>query len=154
QKALAIHREKAIDQKEEGVDLSTLGQIAQTRGDFEEAERYYEQSLAIRRKLDKKNRGEGMDLCFLGMTKLARGQLEKAEKDFKQSLAILLDKDVRERAYEGVVRSELGRLAYLRGQRKGATRFYGMAERYYQEARTIALEGNDPLTQCVLFPRI
>jgi tetratricopeptide (TPR) repeat protein len=103
------------DSRGEGVELSSLGQIALARGRLEEAEGYFQQALAIRREVQDRQ-GEGVELSSLGQIALARGRLEEAEGYFRKCLAIT--HDVQDALNEGMISQILGEFLIVhRGNR-------------------------------------
>jgi len=132
QQALAIRRE-VQDRQGEGIDLNSLGQVAQRRGQLDAAERYYQESLAIHRDVQDRQ-GEGLVLSNLGQVAQRRGQLDAAERYYQESLAIR--REVQDRQGEGAVLSNLGQVAQQRGQLDDA-------ERYFQQSLAILREVQD-----------
>jgi hypothetical protein len=61
--------------------------VAQSRGDLEEAEQYYERSLALQQEIGDRS-GEAKSLNNLGLVAQSRGDLEEAEQYHERSLAI------------------------------------------------------------------
>lgn len=104
-----------------------LGILAENRGNYGTAERYYQDSLAIN-----ENSGDqdGMALTYhqLGNLALRRGDYTTAERRYNDSLAIR--KQAGDRANIAVVYHQLGIVAEERGD-------LDAAERYYQDALTI-----------------
>ncbi len=120
------------DRQGEGVDLSSLGQIALARGRLDEAEGYFQQSLLIRREVQDRQ-GEGVVLSSLGQIALRRGRLDEAEGYFQQSL--LIRREVQDRRGEGVDLSTLGVIAAEGGRDDEAEAYYRQGLAALQEAQ-------------------
>ena len=71
----------------EASPLNNHGLIALTRGDLDEAERLFRESLAIDREIGNRQ-GEATSLRNLGNIAEARGDLAEAERLHRESLAI------------------------------------------------------------------
>ena len=106
------------DRQGEGVDLSSLGQIALARGRLEEASEYFQQSLTIRPG-GAGPAGGGRGPLQSGPDRAKRGRLEEASEYFQQSLTI--HREVQDRQGEGVVLSNLGQIALTRGRLEEAS---------------------------------
>ena len=64
-----------------------MGVFFEEQDQFEQAERYFNESLAIMRQLGDRQ-GEGIALFNIGNTHLYRNQLESAAQQFEQSLRL------------------------------------------------------------------
>ncbi|MBB4693929.1 tetratricopeptide repeat protein [Paractinoplanes abujensis] len=116
-----------------GVWHHQLGVLAQTRGDYEEAERHYEQSLAIAEEFGNQ---DGAASCYhhLGLSAQMQGDYDEAERRYHQALT--LKEKSGDRANVFRTYGQLGVLAQDRGD-------YIEAERRLQQTLTIAEELGD-----------
>jgi len=107
--------------------MGQLGNLAYRRGDYEDAERRYQQSLQIEERLGDQS-GMATNYHHLGILAQARGDYEEAERRYQQSLQI----EERLGNQSGMAASygQLGNLAYVRGD-------YEEAERRYQQSLPI-----------------
>jgi len=104
-----------------------LGVLAQARGDYGEAERFYRQSLAIDEELG--NRAGIANIYHqLGLLAHDRGDHGEAERLYRQALAIA--EELGDRSGVSVICHQLGVLAQARGD-------YGEAERLYRQSLAI-----------------
>jgi tetratricopeptide (TPR) repeat protein len=129
-----------------------LGVVAQDRGQFDQAEDWYRQSLAIKEDLGNRP-GVANSYHQLGTAAQDRGQLDQAEDWYRQSLAIREELGNR----PGMADSyhQLGRVAQDRGRLDQAEDWYrqslaikedlgdrpGMAVSYHQLGRVAELQG-------------
>jgi tetratricopeptide (TPR) repeat protein len=133
--------------------LHQLGVLAQGRGDYGEAERFYRQSLEIAKRLDDQV-GMGANYHQLGVLAQDRGDYEEAERGYRQSLEIaerLGNPTTMASGYH-----QLGILAQSRGDYEEAERRYrqsleieerlgnqaGMGESYHQLGILAQARGN------------
>ena len=86
---LKEHCELSGDEQNQAVCLHLLGMVAEERGQLEEAERWYRQSLAITERIGDES-GQAQSLRQLGSVAERRGQLDEAERWYRQAEAILV----------------------------------------------------------------
>jgi tetratricopeptide (TPR) repeat protein len=113
--------------------LHQLGIIAEGRGDYGSAERYYQDSLAISEEIGDRA-GAAVSYGELGSLAGRRGDYETAEQRYQEALAIL--EEAGHRANIAVAYHQLGRIAEKRGD-------YDTAEQRYQEALALKEEIGD-----------
>jgi tetratricopeptide (TPR) repeat protein len=118
---LKDHYERAGDDRNHAVALHQLGTIAQERRQWEEAERWYRQSLAIEERLGNEH-GQAFSLHNLGIIAQERRQWEEAERWYRQSLAI--KERLGDEHGQAQTLHQLGRLAQERRQWEEAERWY------------------------------
>ena len=119
------------DRQGEGVDLSSLGQIALSRGKLDEADAYFQQSLVIRREVQDRQ-GEGVDLAQLGLIARDTGQYDEAEEYFQRCLAIL--REVQDALNQARILEILGAfLIEQRGNSADGCKMLHEAARLYDE---------------------
>jgi tetratricopeptide (TPR) repeat protein len=75
------------DRQGEAVALNNLGSNAERRGDYDEAERLYRESLAIMREVGHRQ-GEAVALNNLGSNAERRGDYDEAERLHRESVRI------------------------------------------------------------------
>jgi tetratricopeptide (TPR) repeat protein len=112
-----------------------FGVTAQARGQPDQAEDWYRQSLTIEEKLGNRT---GMAATYhqLGMLAQDRGQLDQAEDWYRQSLAI--EEDLGNQASMATSYRQIGRVAQARGQ-------LDQAEDWYRQSLAIEEDlGNRP----------
>ena len=105
----------------EAACMEGKGDVAKLRGDFDEAERLYRESLAIARQTGNQVR-EMTSLNELGNIQRRRGDLDGAESLYRESLAIALENGNREREKSSL--NNLGIIAKQRGDLDGAEELY------------------------------
>jgi tetratricopeptide (TPR) repeat protein len=98
-----------------------LAVLLQNRGQLDEAERLFQQSLEIEREVGGRP-GEAISLHQLGMVAQDRGELDEAERLYQQSLQI--EQEVGDRPGEAKTLHPLGRVAQDRGELDEAERLY------------------------------
>jgi tetratricopeptide (TPR) repeat protein len=171
---LKEHCELSGDEQNQAVCLHLLGMVAEERGQLEEAERCYRDSLAIRERIGGEH-GQAGSLCLLGRVAKRRGQLEEAERWYRDSLAIT--ERIGDESGQAQSLRQLGSVAERRGQLDEAERCYrdslaieerigdeheqsgslhqlgsvaerrgqlDEAERWYRQAEAILVRVNDP----------
>jgi len=112
--------------------LHQLGMVAQAQRKYEEAERYYKETLAIQIEYNARYE-QAKTLNQLGMVAQDQRKYAEAERYYKEALAIQIEYNAR---YE-----QAGTLHNL-GAVAQAQRKYEEAERYYKEALSICVEYN------------
>ncbi|MEY9842381.1 TIR domain-containing protein, partial [Streptacidiphilus sp. EB103A] len=113
--------------------LHQLGIIAQERGDYTTAERYYRDSLAIEEEVGNRA-GLAGSYHQLGMIAQERGDYATAERYYRDALAI--EEELGDRAGLASAYHQLGMIAQERGD-------YATAERYYRDSLAIKEELGD-----------
>jgi tetratricopeptide (TPR) repeat protein len=131
---LKDHYEHTSDDRNNAVALRRLGMVAQERRQFEEAERWYRQSLAIKGSFGNEH-GQAITLHQLGRIAQERRQFEEAERWYRQSLAIT--ERLGDEHGQATALHQLGRIAEERGNVAEAVQFYERAE-------TLVARLNDP----------
>ena len=124
----------ANDQIEESNLLNNLGATADNLGKYDEAQRYYEDSLTLYRKIGL--RDEAKVLHNLGTVMDNQGYYAQAQRYYEESLDISLIVD--RRWGVGLTKNYLGRNAWYVGE-------YERAETFYQEALAILTPLSDKL---------
>ena len=119
------------DRGGEADSLNTLGLIAQTRGDLDEADRLQRESLVIKREIGDRQ-GEAASLNNLGEIARHRGDLYEAERLQRESLA--MNREIGNRAHEANALLLLGDLANHDDEETAAL--------YYTEAVKILREAD------------
>jgi tetratricopeptide (TPR) repeat protein len=110
--------------------LRELSWVTFRRGDFEEAEKYAEESLTLCREFG--DRQEiASTLNILGIVTIVRGMYEEAEQYFGESLRLC--KEIGDRRMETRCLNNLGEIARKQGK-------YEEAARYYEKSLPIARE--------------
>lgn len=117
----------------QAVNLRYLGATHRTLGHFEQAIRYYEQSLAVACEIGD-HQVEGRTLGGLGLIYRASGQVEQAIKSYEKALTIA--REIGDRQMAGIQLGHMGTAYFLLGQVERAVRLY-------EEALTIARECGD-----------
>ena len=114
--------------------LTSLGRMAQRRGDYETSKNYYEEGLKLARKHD-----DVKSMCALlqglGVVAFSRGDYQEAEQHYLQGLDLARASDLRARI--SALLSNLGTLAFSRGD-------IDQAESYFLEGLALAREVEDP----------
>ncbi|MBI3796026.1 MAG: CHAT domain-containing protein [Deltaproteobacteria bacterium] len=86
---LKDHYERASDERNQATTLHQLGMIAEERRQWEEAERWYRQSLAIAERIGNEH-GQAGTLHQLGMIAEERGNPVEAERFYQQAEALFV----------------------------------------------------------------
>jgi tetratricopeptide (TPR) repeat protein len=110
-----------------------LGIIAERRGDYRTAERYYQHSLSIEEDLGNRP-GTATSYLHLGTLAHRQGHHDTAEQRYRAALAIF--EETGDQGRIGPVHHQLGMLAEHRGD-------YDTAEQQYQAALAAKQEAND-----------
>jgi tetratricopeptide (TPR) repeat protein len=118
---LKEHFERSGDEQTQAALLHQLGLVAEGRGQLEEAERWYRQSLAITERIGDES-WQAASLHHLGVVAEGRGQLEEAERCRRQSLAIA--ERIGDEQGQAASLHRLGVVAQRRGQLEEAERCY------------------------------
>jgi tetratricopeptide (TPR) repeat protein len=130
-----------------------LGMVAQDRGNWDEAEQWYQQCLAILEELGDRP-GMASSYHQLGMVAQLRGNWDEAERWYQKSLA--MKEELGNRPGTANSYHQLGMVAQLRGNWDEAERWYGqsltireelgnrpgMADSYHQLGVVAQLRGN------------
>jgi tetratricopeptide (TPR) repeat protein len=139
---MAIFREqKAL--RGEGWALRVIGDIARKRHNHIDARDYYHQSLALFNKV-----GNRVDqahvLNSLGANTLAEGQIQEAKEHFEHAQAIAHEQEALQ--LEGRALRGLGDVARVLHR-------FAEAERFYDEAASIAAHLDTPAERCAILHR-
>ncbi|MGR0480236.1 MAG: tetratricopeptide repeat protein [Candidatus Electronema sp. V4] len=126
---------QAGDRREEGVCLGNLGYTCDSRGEREEALRWYEQSLPICRELGERKE-EGALLNNIAAIYRQQGKHELALQYFQQSLSI--GREIGDREGEGTTLNNIGRLYRAQGDNETALQ-------HYEQAMSIRREAGDKI---------
>ncbi|KOU58526.1 hypothetical protein ADK57_36495 [Streptomyces sp. MMG1533] len=119
--------------REAAAHIQRLGTIAEQRGDYDEAERHYLDSLPIREEIDDRV-GIASTYHYLGIVAQERGHYAEAERHHRKSLAI--EEELDNQAGIAVSYHQLGRIAEDRGS-------FDEAERHYRNSLAIKEEIDD-----------
>ncbi|MDQ3022248.1 MAG: tetratricopeptide repeat protein [Bacteroidota bacterium] len=121
--------------------LNRLGSIVMNLGEYEQAQKYYEESLSLRREMEDK-RGIAVSLNSLGGVAFHQGNYEQAQRLYEESLA--LSREVGEERGIATSLNGLGIVALDRGN-------YEQAQKFYEESLTISFkrEGKRGITDSV-----
>jgi tetratricopeptide (TPR) repeat protein len=136
---LKDHFESAGDDSNLAVAFHQLGMIAQERRQFDEAERWYRQSLAIEERIGNEH-GQGSTLHQLGRIAQERRQFDEAERWYRQSLAI--EERIGDEYGQASTLHQLGRIAQERRQ-------FDEAERWYRQSLAIKERIGDEYGQAI-----
>ena len=136
---LKDHFARRGDDRSHVVALQQLGSIALERRQFDEAERWYRQSLAITERLGDAH-GQAITLHQLGIIAEARRQFDEAEGYYRQSLAIT--ERLGNAHGQAQTLHQLGSIALERRQ-------FDEAEGYYRQSLAIEERLGDALGQAI-----
>jgi tetratricopeptide (TPR) repeat protein len=130
-RALDIFRD-LHDRQGEGFFLNDLGEVAFERGQFEEADHSYRQSVDILRDV-KDRQGEGVALYGVGRAALQRQRLEAAEETLQQAPGVMRKES--DPYYESKILYALAEVAEAKGGLRAA-------EAHAQERLEVAKSGS------------
>jgi len=121
----------AKSQKDEALQLFSLGSLHRQAGDMQRALEYYNQALPIARELGDR-RGEGLTLYNIGLVYDDLGQRQEALKYYNQALPIA--RELGDRRAEGLTLYDIGLLYDDLGQKQEALEHYNQALAIAREA--------------------
>jgi len=121
---------QAEDRRDEGWCLNSLGYTCDSRGEKEQALRWYEQVRPIDRELGDR-KGEGVTLNNMAAIYDDLGQYEQALKQYEQSLTIR--QEVGDREGEGTTLNNIGMLYKTQGEYEQALPYYEQCLPIWQE---------------------
>ena len=124
---LKEHYQKG-DERNQAVILHQLGRIADERRQFDEAERWYRESLAINERIGNEH-GQAITLHQLGILAQKRRQFDEAERWYRQSLVI--EERIGNEHGRAITLHQLGRIA-------GDRRQFDKAEHWCRQSLAIA----------------
>jgi tetratricopeptide (TPR) repeat protein len=136
---LALHAFKAMgDKAGEGTTLNNISQIWDTRGDYQKALEYLEQSLKIRREIGDKA-GEGTTLNNFGLIFSRKGDYQQALEYYQQSLKI--QREIGDKKNEGGLLNNISQIFKARGDYQKALSYLEQSLKIWREIGNKAGEG-------------
>ena len=118
-----------------GKALNWVGQLATIQGDYEQAQRFYQESLTLHRELRDKQ-CIASDLNNLGVTACNRGDIEQARKFFEESLALTREFGDKQGIAIAHSLNNLGALVCKQGN-------YEQARKFFEESLALCRELRD-----------
>lgn len=137
---LKNHYETVGDEKNVATALHQLGIVAQEHRNFDDAEKWYRQSMEIKQRIGDEH-GLAQTLHQLGRIAQERRNFDGAEKWYRQSMEIN-ERIGNEHGLSGTLH-QLGMIAEER-------RNFDDAEKWYKQAEAIFLRENDPYSLAVV----